>query len=43
MEPLQKICMITGAASGIGRALAKGFHAAGATVALTDRDDDVRR
>jgi NAD(P)-dependent dehydrogenase (short-subunit alcohol dehydrogenase family) len=33
-----KICVITGAASGIGRAIAARFHAEGATVILTDID-----
>ena len=41
MEPLQnRVCMITGAAGGIGRALARGFHRAGASLAVTDRDID---
>jgi NAD(P)-dependent dehydrogenase (short-subunit alcohol dehydrogenase family) len=35
-----KRALITGAASGIGRAIARQFHAAGATLALLDRDGD---
>lgn len=35
-----KICVITGAASGIGRALALRLGAAGAMLALSDFDDD---
>lgn len=34
-----KIALITGAAGGIGRAIAERFHAEGATVVLTDIDD----
>lgn len=33
-----KICVITGAARGIGRAIAERFHAEGGTVILTDLD-----
>ena len=33
-----KLCVITGAARGIGRAIAAQFHAEGATVILTDLD-----
>ncbi|WP_322964508.1 SDR family oxidoreductase [Sphingomonas fuzhouensis] len=33
-----KTCVITGAARGIGHAIARCFHAEGATVILTDRD-----
>jgi len=33
-----KICVVTGAARGIGRAIATAFHAEGATVILTDID-----
>ena len=35
-----KICVITGGASGIGRAIAERFHAEGGTVILTDVDAD---
>ncbi len=35
-----KICVITGAARGIGRAIAEGFAAEGAIVILTDTDAD---
>jgi len=35
-----KICVITGAARGIGRAIAGHFHAEGAHVIATDRDPD---
>jgi NAD(P)-dependent dehydrogenase (short-subunit alcohol dehydrogenase family) len=39
MELAGKVVMVTGAASGIGRALARRFHAEGAsTVAIADRD-----
>lgn len=34
------VALVTGAASGIGRAIALGFAAAGATVVATDRDPD---
>jgi NAD(P)-dependent dehydrogenase (short-subunit alcohol dehydrogenase family) len=33
-----KICVITGAARGIGRAIAEAFHHNGATVIITDKD-----
>ena len=35
-----KICVITGAARGIGRAIAASFHAEGGIVFATDRDHD---
>ena len=35
-----KICIITGAARGIGRAIAEHFHAQGASVLLTDCDSE---
>ncbi len=35
-----KFCVITGAARGIGRAIAKAFIDEGATVLLTDKDDE---
>ena len=35
-----KICVITGGASGIGRAIAARFHAEGGTVIVTDIDTD---
>ncbi|WP_088182015.1 SDR family oxidoreductase [Sphingobium sp. Z007] len=35
-----KICVVTGAARGIGRAIAARFHDEGATVILTDIDED---
>jgi NAD(P)-dependent dehydrogenase (short-subunit alcohol dehydrogenase family) len=38
MDLSGRTCVITGAASGIGRALAQRFHAEGANVLLTDRD-----
>ncbi|MBY4897046.1 SDR family oxidoreductase [Cupriavidus sp. AU9028] len=38
-----KICVITGAARGIGFAIATRFRAEGATVILTDRDGDTGR
>lgn len=34
----EKICVVTGAARGIGRAIAAAFHAEGAAVILTDLD-----
>ncbi len=36
---VDKTCVITGAARGIGRAIAEAFHAEGATVILTDKDE----
>lgn len=35
-----KRCVVTGAASGIGRAICKAFHSEGADVVLTDIDED---
>jgi NAD(P)-dependent dehydrogenase (short-subunit alcohol dehydrogenase family) len=35
-----KICVVTGAARGIGRAIAARFHDEGGTVVLTDLDED---
>lgn len=35
---LDKTCVVTGAARGIGHAIARRFHEEGATVILTDRD-----
>ena len=35
-----KICVVTGAARGIGRAIAARFHAEGASVVLTDIDEE---
>ncbi|MBN8500877.1 MAG: SDR family oxidoreductase [Sphingomonadales bacterium] len=35
-----KICVVTGAARGIGRAIAHAFHAEGAEVVLTDLDEE---
>ena len=34
-----KVVLVTGAASGIGRATAKAFAGEGATLALVDRDE----
>ncbi len=34
-----KTCVITGAARGIGRAIAEAFHAEGASVIVTDKDE----
>jgi len=39
----QKICVVTGAASGIGRAIAARFHAEGASVIATDIDEAAGR
>ena len=38
-----KICIVTGAARGIGRAIAARFHEEGATVILTDKNSDTGR
>lgn len=38
MKPLSEVCVVTGAAKGIGLALARALIAAGARVALTDVD-----
>ena len=38
-----KVCVVTGAASGIGRAIAASFHQEGATVILTDIDEETGR
>lgn len=38
-----KVALITGAGSGIGEAIARVFHAQGATVVLLDRDVDAAR
>ncbi|MEG3122701.1 SDR family oxidoreductase [Sphingomonas sp. GB1N7] len=38
-----KTCVVTGAARGIGRAIAAAFHAEGGEVILTDRDKDAGR
>lgn len=35
-----KVCLVTGAARGIGLAIARAFHAEGAVVVLTDIDED---
>lgn len=39
----EKTCVVTGAARGIGRAIAEAFHAEGATVVVTDKDEEVGR
>lgn len=36
---IEKTCVVTGAARGIGRAIAEAFHAEGATVIATDKDE----
>ncbi|KQS04722.1 short-chain dehydrogenase [Sphingomonas sp. Leaf357] len=38
-----KTCVVTGAARGIGRAIAAAFHAEGAAVVLTDKDIEMGR
>lgn len=38
-----KTCLVTGAARGIGEAIARAFHAEGATVILTDIDETTGR
>lgn len=38
MDLTGRTCVITGAAGGIGRAIARSFHAAGANVVVTDLD-----
>lgn len=38
-----RVCVVSGAGSGIGAAIAQGFAAAGAQVALVDRDIDAAR
>jgi NAD(P)-dependent dehydrogenase (short-subunit alcohol dehydrogenase family) len=43
MDPAGKHIVITGAASGIGRACAAGFAVAGATVVIADLDGDAAR
>ena len=40
---IDKTCVVTGAARGIGRAIAEAFHAEGATVILTDKDEAAGR
>jgi 3(or 17)beta-hydroxysteroid dehydrogenase len=40
---MQKTCIITGSAQGIGRAIAEAFHAEGATVIATDKDETAGR
>ncbi len=42
MQKLEnKICVITGAASGIGKAIAEAFIAEGATIILTDKNEEL--
>ena len=47
MELRGKVTVVTGAAGGIGKALAERFHAEGASVVLADRESaphcDARR
>lgn len=38
-----KVAIVTGAASGIGKAIAEGLHEAGAKVVIADIDDDAAR
>src|SRR5215470_1102629 len=38
-----KICVITGAARGIGQAIAEAFRAEGGTVIVTDKDENAGR
>src|SRR5207248_5410764 len=38
-----KTCVITGAARGIGRAIAEAFRAEGGTIIVTDKDEDAGR
>lgn len=40
---IEKTCVVTGAARGIGRAIAEAFHDEGATVIVTDKDEKVGR
>src|SRR5204863_10144229 len=42
-ELSRQVALVTGAASGIGRAIAERFVAEGAHVVLTDRDDEALR
>lgn len=39
----EKTCVITGAARGIGRAIAQSFHAEGADVVVTDKNEELGR
>jgi NAD(P)-dependent dehydrogenase (short-subunit alcohol dehydrogenase family) len=44
MHPKGKVCVVTGAASGIGEATARAFAAAGARgVVIADTNSDARR
>ena len=38
-----KVCIVTGAASGIGFGIAKRYHAAGARVAIADRNAEAAK
>ena len=40
---IEKTCVITGAARGIGRAIAEAFHAEGADVVVTDKNEGLGR
>ena len=40
MDMSQRVCVVTGAAAGLGRAMAERFAAEGSTVVLVDRDAD---